>query len=324
MACINKNCRIESDDERMLCCWLCHGNYHFKCTGLRVTVAEAVSIQTGLHWCCIDCRKIGVSFYRFFQGTKNHFQEIQEEASKLADRISIYGKLFDDFKSLDSLSSPQSSPKRRKSSKKDKTNNEKPDDANFISPTNTNSNDLQLSNSSQHLFNFQQNPPLSYAQALTASAPALNSNSLSNSSQPMLFSSSNASTFVPPASTLNSAASTSASNAYLVNTPKNLKVVSKKKTVFAARFAAETSEIDVSYFIKEKLGIDIEINVFKFTYAVKRNSSSFKIIVPEEVFDKVVNPSFWPAKALIKEYIYKENDNIAHLPSRTEDASKNY
>lgn len=109
------------------------------------------------------------------------------------------------------------------------------------------------------------------------------------------------------------------------NIPKNLKVVSKKKTIFAARFAAETTEHDVAYYVKEKLGVDVEINVFKFRYSEKRSKASFKVIVPEEVFETVVNPNFWPAKAIIHEYLYRETvqSNIVHLPARSSDASKN-
>ena len=112
--CLNKNCSIVSDDERYIVCWLCHGLCHFKCSGLPVLVAESLTKHKGLQWCCNGCRKIGVDFYRFFQGTKTHFLEIQNNISDLSNRINSYGKLFDDYKSLNFLNSPnQSSPKRR-------------------------------------------------------------------------------------------------------------------------------------------------------------------------------------------------------------------
>ena len=118
MACLVKNCTLKNDNERMVVCWLCHEFCHIKCCGLSGLVAEAITKNNGLHWCCNNCKKVGVNFYRFFQDTKNKFIEIQEEAHKLNERISAYSKMFEEFKTLDDLKSPpQSSPKRRKSAR---------------------------------------------------------------------------------------------------------------------------------------------------------------------------------------------------------------
>lgn len=370
MACIIKGCKIESDVERMICCWLCYGHCHIKCSGLRTTVAEAVSNcnQNGLCWRCPDCRQIGADFHRFFQSTKKLFLEVKDEASKLSERISAYGRLFEEFKSLDSLKFPQSSPKRRKPSNKDHTNKEKSDE-NYQSPSNNNSNNIncQLPNAAQTLINFQ-HPPVSYAQALTSSGPSLpavnfNSNSVPTP-QPMLFSYHNPSTnslipsntnnnniniipsipsnvinnLNPPFPALDTSASCSSrtANHLTVNSNNNahipsnlitnninnnnvhsaskpLVVAPSRKAIFISRFASDTTETDVADYVKSKIGIDTEITVYKFVFMEKRNKSSFKIIIPEDVFETVVNSNFWPAKAIVHEYIYREN--VARLPN---------
>ena len=98
--------------------WLSHGLCHFNCSGLPVLVAESLTKYNGLHWCCNGCKKIGVDFFRFFQGTKSKFLAIQKDVSELSKNISAYEKLFDDYNSLNLMKSPpQSSPKRRKSSR---------------------------------------------------------------------------------------------------------------------------------------------------------------------------------------------------------------
>ncbi|XP_075155593.1 uncharacterized protein LOC142228947 [Haematobia irritans] len=107
--------------------------------------------------------------------------------------------------------------------------------------------------------------------------------------------------------------------------PKPLQVVSSRKTVFAAKFAAETTIENIAYYIKSKLQTEIELSIFKFKYRERRNKASFKIIVPEDIFDRVVNPEFWPPNALIKEYIYKEpaQTDIVYLPKNSNNVPKN-
>lgn len=54
-----------------------------------------------------------------------------------------------------------------------------------------------------------------------------------------------------------------------------------------------------------------DINVYKIN---SRNRASFKIIVPENLFQQIVSPDFWPKNALVREFKYREEDN-ARLPN---------
>lgn len=298
MTCLIKGCTIEVNYERMLGCWLCHGLCHFKCSGLPVLAAEAVTRHKGLHWCCPDCRHVGASFYRFFQGTQTNFLEIQKEASELSDRISAYGKMFEDFKSLDNLKSPtQSSPKRRKSARK----KDKRDDSADISDTPVSSklpttnddfttnlkktpkNNQPLNPMDTLLNKSQTTEPLNYAKALKSPGPA-------------------------------------SSNTQSIRHP--LRAIPPNKNVFVSRLASETTIDDVEYYIKSKLASNAVISVYKFVYSQPRSITSFKITVPDEIFNIIMHPDFWPVSTFVREYKEKQRTAV-HLPSREFNIPKN-
>lgn len=325
MACLTKGCTIESDYERMICCWLCHELCHFKCSGLTATVAESISKYKGLHWCCPNCRQIGVSFYRFFKGTKDNFLEIQNEASQLSERIAVYGKLFDDFKSLDTLKSPpQSSPKRRKSNRKNK---DKPDDSalstNSLIPfTKTPS----LNNPSTSITPFNSpstsiTPGISLTSSVkipsntnpTITASNIIDKPINNPEVPLNYAQVLTSTALPP----NITESTSIPDDNVI-VHRELRAIPRPKSIFISRLASETTIEDINYYITTKLNSNAEISTYKFSYAQPRSIASFKITVSAEMYVKLIDPCFWPDNTLVREYRYKENqrnNNITRLPS---------
>ena len=69
---------------------------------------------------------------------------------------------------------------------------------------------------------------------------------------------------------------------------------------------------------------NIEFSTYKFNYSQPRTITSFKITVPLNIFDTIVDPGFWPVSTLVREYQYKEHQrNAVHLPSRNPNAPKN-
>lgn len=304
--CLNKNCSINNDDERLIVCWLCHGLCHFKCCGLPVLIAESLSKHKGLHWCCNNCRKIGVDFYRFFQGTKTNFHEIQKEVSALSDRISTYSKLFEDYNSLNVLNSPpQSSPKRRKSSR----NANKP--ITFSDPV-----------SSAPSISTNKPEPIK-SPIPNLSEQLVNSNESVN--QPNVAEKNHESVNQPNVADKNHEAvhSMEFDGEYH---PETLKVIPPNKSIFISRFSYDTSAEQIDAYIKYKLKKNPVINVKKFTYSQPREITSFKVTVPADLFNEIKNPNFWPKHSLVREYIFKENtrlNNIAQLPLPDETTSKN-
>lgn len=108
--------------------------------------------------------------------------------------------------------------------------------------------------------------------------------------------------------------------------PKPLIVVPPKRTLFISRLAYDTTVEDIDYYIKAKLGNNVDITINKFSYSQPRSITSFKIAVAACVYDQIVDTCFWPANIIVREYIFKENPrskNIARLPPRNSFVSKN-
>ncbi|XP_046810013.1 uncharacterized protein LOC124420597 [Lucilia cuprina] len=300
----------------MVVCWLCHECCHFKCSGLSGLVSEAVSKNKGLHWCCESCRKFGVNYYRFFQETKKKFAEIQDEAVKLNERISAYGKLFDDFKSLDNLkSTPQSSPKRRKSARN--LTKEKRDDQPTVSapPCNTASDpNVPLTNISVSV------PSCNTASDLTV--PISNITELSSNNSHLSY----ADAVLRSANVTTNVTNPIVDNPLqLINTEIiPLRAIPPKKTIFISRLASDTTSDSVDFYIKNKLGNDADISIQKFNFSQPRSISSFKITVSMNHFERLLDPNFWPINTLVREYIYRSRpQTIAALPQRESFIPKN-
>ena len=103
-----------------------------------------------------------------------------------------------------------------------------------------------------------------------------------------------------------------------------LRAIPPKKTIFVSRLASETTIEDIEFYIKSKMDQNIEFSTYKFNYSQPRTITSFKITVPLDIFDTIVDPGFWPVSTLVREYQYKEHQrNAVHLPSRNPNAPKN-
>lgn len=92
-----------------------------------------------------------------------------------------------------------------------------------------------------------------------------------------------------------------------------LRTISPRKTIFATRFHYDTTVDEIKNFIKNKFNDEMPENLLVFKINT-RNRASFKIIVPAELFDQIVNRTFWPKNALVREFIYRDED-LARLPS---------
>ncbi|XP_046808360.1 uncharacterized protein LOC124420194 [Lucilia cuprina] len=260
---------------------------HFKCSGLSGLVAAAVCKTKGLHWCCNACQKIGVEYYRFFQGTKNTFLNIQNKLSPLSNEVSAYGNLFEEFKQLNCLNSPpQSSPKRRKSSRNKNKFSQSPgptsnvDDSDSITP----STSITFSNN-------------------CATAPKPISDSVNLSQTPIKVKDGIVSDTAPTVSQISNV---------------GLKIIPPNKSIFISRFASDTTVEQINSYIKSKLNSEVDFTTHKFSYSQPRRITSFKINVPCDIYEQIVNPEFWPENTLVREYEFKEyprKQNVAILPS---------
>ena len=96
-------------------------------------------------------------------------------------------------------------------------------------------------------------------------------------------------------------------NAISENHPNELRNIFPKTTKFAARFVVDTIAEDMKFYILSKIKNcnPDEILLFKIN---SRNRTSFRIIIPENLFQQIVNPEFWPKNALVCEFIYSERN----------------
>ncbi|KAH8347590.1 hypothetical protein KR067_006778, partial [Drosophila pandora] len=79
-------------------------------------------------------------------------------------------------------------------------------------------------------------------------------------------------------------------------------VIPPLKHIFVSRLAPDTSEIDISAYIKAKAKADIKVvDITKFKYSYTRHTSSFKIRVPLQMFKTICSASFWPENIFVQE-----------------------
>lgn len=297
MDCLNKKCSITDVNERMLSCWLCHGLTHFKCSGIPTLAAEASQKHDGLFYCCVHCRKLGIDFYKFFQSRKSIFLQLQKSVVDLNNRVEDYGKLFDSYTSLDNYKSPpQSSPKRRKSSRAvDKVIN--------VDGPATSSSVLTINNAE-------------FSTPLTSATPNAIQGSVSNKTKKVK----SKTVTIQPATNLND------DNNNNKTVHQELRFLPPRKSIFLSRCVSETTVEDIKNYIQSKLNYDADISIHKFSYSQPRSITSFKITPSPDIYDQIVDPSFWPMYTLVKEYIFKENrrtNNAVRFSSVSSVASPN-
>lgn len=307
MACTKPKCRNKSEDP-LISCWVCDSIFHGKCVELAPRTVDNLREGKGLRWCCKKCMDYDVEFFAFFRNSRNKLDEINNDLKCLT-------KKFLDYKEI--LETSLRSPKRKKktiavnspSPNGNNTDNIDPNDVDKglnIAPSTSSYSILANTNLS-----VLQHQNLQLPQALTPNMPP-NNHVLTPS--------------MPPNNQVPTRALYADVPDFMPGSnPPMLKVISPKKTIFAARFASETTTDAVVHYIKHKIGNDIDVTVFKFKYTERRSKCSFKIIVPEENFQTIVNTDFWPPNAIIHEYVYNNNNNrsdIVYLPSQNT-ASKN-
>lgn len=319
MFCSILNCKTSEANATMIDCWICDNLFHIKCIDIPGRVADVLAGNRGLRWCCADCKQIDIDFYKFIKSNRNKFNEIKKEFSVISNKLVEYEEIFKNFKSLDKLcKSPSESPKPKRASKRiaaksnetpiqpesDKqtaSNNQtaKPDDTPTIQQALNNQTEIKNQVDSQIL--------------------NLNQSELSNEME--------------TETDLNSASSSvqhqnTSQQRNIAEQSTQLKIIPPKKSIFISRFAYDTSEDQINSYITNKLKCDSTILIKKFKYSQPRDITSFKITVPADLFEQILDSNFWPDNALVRKYELKENprrtrNNIVQLPLNNPTNSKN-
>lgn len=310
MSCVNVNCKIVSETERSIECWLCTNIWHSKCAGLSAKVVDVMygDSDSGLKWCCKNCRKINVEFYKFVKDYSSEMAEIGKEMWSLYSRFNKYASLFDRFPELNAfVCSPDVVGQKRKRSTK-KTLPKKLDVGTPSASDRTSLDEPTTSSASVSVpcsvSVDQQRVALAVTPRVDKVVSIQEGNSMGNPEMNPK----------PPANVASRAGGKS----------KTLTVVPAKKVVFVSRFAPDTSSEDIDFYIRSKIEGDFYLKTFKIRSSSSNSRSSFKIIVQPKIFDKLISSDFWPPKAFVKEFVDRV-DNLAQLPLRppSSNSSKN-
>ncbi|KAH8321874.1 hypothetical protein KR067_007111 [Drosophila pandora] len=111
LVCALKSCnKTIPSSQPTIHCWLCEDVLHAKCAGFTASVTDAISLRSGIHFCCDSCRAAQDEMRSFMRRTKSEFKELIGGFRKINDQLCA---LDIQFSSLQLLNE---SPKRKKSS----------------------------------------------------------------------------------------------------------------------------------------------------------------------------------------------------------------
>lgn len=337
MSCCKPKCRNKSDDP-MVSCWLCDAVYHAKCVDLAARTVDNLKEDKGLRWCCKKCIAYDIEFYSFFKKTHHQFNEINNDLINVLKKCTEYKHL---------LEKKPFSPKK-KNSDNDLLNtniSENPPDKNkktVSESTSDRSSETVISNVvpassgieyvQERFVSHVNNIPLNLTPVgnIPLNTTSVHNINLQQYTNPPLINIDNCShNTISPHNIIspNNLVSTHdfPSPTSLTSLNHNpLRAIPPKKAVFVSRLAYETSTEDVNWFIKSKIGLNAEISTRKFNYSQPREISSFKVVVPDQYFNTLLDPSFWPINTFVREFTARQyNGTTARLPLRNTNISKN-
>lgn len=322
MECVAKICTVRNAyDGCFLSCWLCDSHAHVKCAGFNGRHFDVItSKESGLRWTCWKCREFDVDFYKLFKEAKKGFHTLNSDFVSISSKLKSLEEMFDNFKWPEEISS---SPRRKKASS----------DRNLVAPLTPNLDNLggiflspkpsssvvpsSTEMSSGDTIGTKLSTDGGVASVVVNVVPpdsALNR----KGAGPMQHTTS--SDALPSSGDSNTTNQSSLGSQELIEMG-DLIVVPPRRTVFISRLSAETSVDKVKFYIRSHCSEfnDNDCKVFKFNSSQPRDISSFKVVVPDKIFDTLVNTSFWPQGVLVKEFIFRDRPRRAapvdlHLP----------
>lgn len=285
MSCANSNCKISNDTERLLSCWLCDRGWHLKCVGFTGRQFDFISAGKGLRWTCPNCRTIDMDLFKAFKQSRSAFAEISKDLSVLTEKIKCYELHFKDFKDLDKLNVS--------------LGGKRP-----VAQLNLNQNDIitmppnpeAVTPVAQSVNFIETCTPISICSPVSSIC-------LDSPPEPTLTANTH---LVPKINIIPAKDTPIISNSI---PPIQLVVVQPRKSIFVSRFSEDTTDDLIKSYIDFKLQAKADVSVYKFKFNYVRNISSFKVVVPDNLFDEILNSKFWPANTLVHEYINKDKNN---------------
>lgn len=349
MFCNFRNCAVRGESDRLVICWLCDSFFHVKCAALNARIFDALSESKGLRWSCEDCRSTDVDILKLIRQSRRGFLEVSKDLEAAQVRLAEFESLFKTFKVLDETNV---SPKRKRNTKNlrssaksaSKTTLESTKGVQQLSSELPSPNlNLPLEMQSIDIEKIQQTTdyiaPAKVAASADQMSPCVGASAVVptvnvSADSPRTFglqktyaeacietncvSSPSITNFISTGAIPKQASNSSIEH----SVHKDLVVIQPPKSIFVSRFAADTSEEDLLYFIKSKLNVvNINISVSKFRFAYERITSSFKITLPGDLYNKVIDQRFWPENTMVHEFISRSQPKtlLATLPIHSKD-----
>lgn len=282
MSCSLKHCKVVDPKELHVRCWICHDEYHAKCVELNARVVDALQDRKGIRWSCKKCSAVEIDFASLFKHFRSAFVELNKDFQGLHTKLAKYEESFNNFKVLNL---PDASPKRKKTLRSHKNKGTVSDNGNLdaitLDPVCEESRQMAVDEPAPVSASILVKPLETYSSILSASSP------------------------LP-----------SSSASCTLTAPKNLVIVAPKKSIFVSRFASDTSEDDILFFINTKKPHLKDITISKFKFNRERYLASFKIYVPADSFDELVAADFWPKNTVVHEFVHKPS-KVVRLESRS-------
>lgn len=326
-----KNCKANSSKERLISCWLCDNVSHLGCAGFNGRHYDVICDRNkGLRWSCWDCRQLDIDFYKLFKEAKSGVTEFRKIFEAMSEKLSKFEELFENF------DFSVCSPKRKKSSLTASDNVKSHNitvDKNLISllspvvgsiePRPENCNPA-----------FPVIQGISGADTSNVITPTLSQNSNvgnvnSISVASCVISGADTGNDITPTLPQNSYADTVNSISVAPNVictrvepvpTTDLVVVPPRKTIFLSRLSPDTSIDHIRSYVKSKCTgiLDKEFSILKFNFSQPRDIASFRIYIPARMFETLVDKSFWPEGALVREFVHRDRgrSDVAKLPPR--------
>lgn len=315
MPCSYNGCKLENSKERLISCWLCDNLSHLCCAGFNGRHYDAICDRNkGLRWSCWDCRQLDVDFYKLFREAKRGISELKKVFHTTHEKILRMEDMFKNF------NISEKTPKKKKSTLTVNDNVgtiTSPLDSNLISLFSPiiDVNDSQSQGLSSDSSGAQISTAVIAGNPVDVANPVVSKTSGAQISSADVIVDGNPVDVANPEPLVTNVPTNPCSS--IVN-PTNqtdnsipafsLVVVPPRRTIFLSRLSPTTSTDNIRTYIKSKcVGLkDNDFNVLKFNYSEPRDIASFKIFVPDRIFDTLVNKSTWPEGTLVKEFIRRE------------------
>ncbi|KAL9911051.1 uncharacterized protein ACN427_005420 [Glossina fuscipes fuscipes] len=342
MDCLFTPCRAKTgpESERFISCWLCDRFGHAKCAGITGRAADAVlDPSKGLRWSCPDCRKRDIDFYKLFTETRNCFSDLSKNLGSLWEKFELIKTRFDECRYIAQSSS---SPANIVSTRSVACGSSPPKSVSLVQVSDSlkATNNVSVSATAESVGNIDvtyspRSPSgLSYAEVARVSPP-IDVTQSSQASSPKTNKSNSKSSSPPRCSGVNAGRQTEQAARASVVTPSIfspthnspsvnpaapstddicLKAVPPRKAIFVSRLAPDTSVENIrGYLVAKAPSVNLKrVSIFKLGPSQARAISSFKILVPTENMDLILNKTLWPVGSLIKEFIPQDRPRNAN------------